>query len=130
MKLKDKQTINNMKVAVLQWCQSVDRGEGTIERISTTAKDCVDFLKKQLEGFYMPHFVFSDNGQLGIVHQDCRQRGDTYIEDDFEALEKFIQERYFDWDQLGVVYIRGSHEKLRGREGDYHWWKIMFRNLH
>lgn len=120
-----------MKVAILQWCRSVDHGEGSIERISTTAKDCVEFFKMQMKSLGKTRFIAGES-QITIDNEELRNKYDQFIENDYDALQDFIQKRYLDCDSLGVLYIKGlSPEEYCDEERyDYHWWKIMFRNIH
>lgn len=105
-----------MKLAILQWCDSKnDRGMGTIERISTTGADCVDFFKRQMDAFGYNTFVASENGQMSIEHPEFNKH-ERFITS-YNELKKLIQLR-LDEDVLGQIYK------------NYHWWRIQFRNLH
>lgn len=117
------------KVAVLMWCDDPDRGMGTIERISTTGKDCVKFFFTQLVGFSFHKFTASENGQLTIIREDLRDSNDEIITNS-SKLQEAIQ-RYLDEDSLGVIYIRGEHSRKEDdEEFGTKWWKVMIRNLH
>ena len=118
-----------MKVAILMWCNDPDRGMGTVERISTTGKDCIKFFFSQLVAGGYHKFTASENGQLGIIRENLREPNEKMITTSSELQE--IVQRYLDADSLGVIYIRGEHSRKEDDE-DFgtHWWKIMFRNLH
>lgn len=114
-----------MKVAILQWCQEVDRGEGTIERISTTASDCVKFLARQMEVLGYSEILASTNGQ---VHTLNPSEDDWDLMRSLEELRERVQ-MYLDEDSLGQIHILASKTTFDGRTS-HKWWKIAFRNLH
>lgn len=128
-----------MKVAILMWCVDQidkhhgDRGAvGTIERISTTAKDCVEQLKLEMKAEFKEDFIASSNGSMCIIDRSfCNHPSEIVAENDFEKLKNAIQDE-LDNDHLGMFYIRASRptERMEGDNSDYAWWKIMFRNLH
>lgn len=118
-----------MKLAILMWCDNPDRGKGTIERVSTTGKDCVKFFFEQLVAGGYHKFTACENGQLPIIREDLREPFEKMITKSQELQE--IVQRYLDEDELGVIYIRGEHSRKEDDEElGYFWWKIMIRNLH
>lgn len=116
-----------MKVAILQWINPHNRNGalGTVERISTTGADCVDFFKIQMDALGYKTFVASEDGPISIEHPEWHrhQRFITF----YDGLEKLVQLR-LDEDVLGQIFIRGEVD-FDG-EVDYKWWRITFRNLH
>lgn len=112
-----------MKVAILQWCQKIDRGEGTIERISTTAKDCVNYLAYQMSEMGYKSLAASPRGQLTLLQPENFSQHDTMHS--LEEIKNFIQQQ-LDEDSLSRLYILCKGED----ESDSHWWKIQTRNLH
>ena len=133
-----------MKVLVLQWCLDIKDGYptskecGTIERISTTARDCVDKLMDEFNAEHYSNFVAAvNNGPLSI-REDLRQPGDIIVTDP-ELLQNYLQRWYLDDDSLGSMWVRGEKEKWELQPADepeqepkkeYFWWRIQSRNLH
>ena len=112
-----------MKVAILQWCQKIDRGEGTIERISTTAKDCINYLAYQMSEMGYKSLVASPRGQHTLLHLETSSQQDTMYS--LEEIKNFVQQQ-LDEDSFSRLYILCKGED----ESDSHWWKIQTRNLY
>ena len=114
-----------MKVAILQWVDSKRASHGTIERISTTGADCVNFFKMQMNALGLKHFAASEEGQLVLDKPEYCQFPDQVIKD-YGKLQQYVQ-RQLDADLLGCLHIR-SVSYYESENPKY--FKIVFRNVH
>lgn len=114
-----------MKVSILQWVDSKRASHGTVERISTTGADCVNFFKMQMNALGLKHFTASEEGQLILDKPEYCQFPDQVIKD-YGKLQQYVQ-RQLDADLLGCLHIRAvSYYESENPK----YFKIQFRNVH
>lgn len=113
-----------MKVSILQWVGK-HSSHGTVERISTTGADCVQFFKKQMDALGLKEFTASEEGQLALDEPEYCQFPDMVIKD-YKSLQNYVQE-HLDADALGTLHIRAT-SYYEAENAKY--FAIQFRNVH
>lgn len=115
-----------MKVVILQWVREHDSIHGTIERISTTAADCVKFFKLQMDSLGYNSFKASEEGQLALVDEEKYCQFPDFVIRDYGKLRQFIQSR-IDADMLGNLSILAYNKRVGDSQK---WFSLQFRNIH